>query len=238
MTARRSFISRLRSALPPSVANRLGVLLQLFSHAVRLVGAHLDIAGRALSDSDPQTLFLPTDPPPLRSVPIDRVGAATWAVEHVNDPLVVDPACTYFVSEALRIGGGLAPTSTWFPGIRRSRVRWWRPIANSRPYGCVGDFAVDLRKAGWVRARSLDTHDDVVHDVRLGDVFLYNWDGFGRFQHMAIVSRIDDGVPFVTQQSPSQRNRQWNRKADGTWIHTAVLLGFITADETEVPDTP
>lgn len=160
---------------------------------------------------------------------LDRSGAAAWALANVDEPGTIESNCAYFVSEALRVGGRLAETTGWRPGTTSSRVRRWHRIARHPAYGCVGDFVIEMQRVGYARLIGTDTMLASPPGAEIGDVIVYNWDGRGRYQHLALVTEFDDGLMRVTQQTPSQRNRPWNRYGDGRWIETASLLRFAAS---------
>lgn len=166
---------------------------------------------------------------------LDRGGAAAWALAHLDEPGAIESNCAYFVSEALRLGGGLAETSGWRPGVASSRVRRWHRIAQHPAYGCVGDFVIEMQRVGYARLIGTDTMLPSPPGAQIGDVIVYNWDGRGRYQHLALVTEFNDGLMRVTQQTPSQRNRPWNRYGDGRWIETASLLRFAASPADSSP---
>lgn len=166
----------------------------------------------------------------------DRLGAASWALAHLEDAESIVPNCAYYVSESLRLGGGLAESPRWRPGVRSRRVRRSDKIAANPAYGCVGDFVIEMQRTGRARLLGVDTMNDVLASAQLGDVIVYNWDGRGKYQHVAIVTQLTETATYVSQQTPTQRNRPWNRYGDGRWISSASLLRFATAATTETPE--
>ena len=212
----------------------LGSYLQVAGYAASLIGTRLEMLGKRAA---PQS-FLQTDGhdwtgPLGEPVALDRDGAASWAMNHLNDPESIVPNCAYFVSDSLRLGGGLTETEEWRPGVRAGRVRRSRRIALHPPYGCVGDFVIAMQRSGRARLFGVDTLNNVLDGARLGDVIVYNWDGRGKYQHVAIVTQVTDTATYVSQQTPTQLNRQWNRYGNGRWIASASLLRFATADSPE-----
>lgn len=229
-----------RSRLRPhraQVRTSLGAALQVLSFGLRTLATHVERAGRSLVTS--------TEPTPVDyswteadriAVELDRPGAATWAMDNVDMAAAVRSNCAYFVSEALRVGGGLATTPRWRPGTTHGHLRRWHRIAEYPAYGCVGDFVIEMQRTGNGRLIGVDTMDPRPALAELGDVIVYNWDGRGRYQHLAVVTAFVDGVMRVTQQTPSQLNRPWNRYGDGRWIATASLLRFATSPTQPQPN--
>lgn len=211
---------------------------EVAGYGLRLVAAKADQVARRLEP--PRSAALPKHDWPSgapSAVALDRAGTAAWALTHVDDEPSVHSNCAYFVSDALRLGGGLAPTPLWIPGTSPARVHRSRRISSNPAYGCVGDFVLEMQRAGYARLIGVDSMLPSVADAQLGDVIVYNWDGRGHFQHLAVVTAFEDGVMRVTQQTPSQRNRPWNRFGNGGWISSALWLQFATARPPQIiPD--
>lgn len=207
-----------------------GVALQVISFAFSAAATRLERTGRSLvSSAEPVPDDNSWTGAERIAVQLDRPGAARWAMDHVNMPADVRSNCAYFVSEALRVGGGLAETARWRPGTARGHVRWWHRIALHPAYGCVTDFVIEMQRVGNGRLIGVDTMEPRPPLAELGDIVVYNWDGRGGYQHLAVVTAFIDGLMHVTQQTPSQLNRPWNRYGDGRWIATASLMRFATS---------
>ena len=236
----KALVSGLHRAVPASrVRNFLGSYLEVVGYSFGLVGAHLDIlakrvATRPRADSEFHDWTTPTTEP----VHYDREGAADWAVAHLRDPESIVPNCAYFVSDALRIGGTLPESERWRPGVRPGRIRRSHRIAEHPAYGCVGDLVIELQRSGRARLLGVDTMSDLLVGAARGDLIVYNWDGRGRFQHVAIVTAVTETATLVSQQTPTQYNRPWNRYGSGEWIRSAMLLRFATAGTPEVCAVP
>lgn len=215
----------------------LGAYFQVAGFGLGILATRLDRRGKLLVDDGgprPQghDWKLPLESP----VRLNREGAAAWALAHLDDPESIVPNCAYFVSDSLRLGGELPETRDWQPGVRRGRVRRSHPIARHPAYGCVGDFVIDMQRSGRARLIGVDTFNDVLDGAQLGDVIVYNWDGRGKYQHVAIVTKLTAAATLVSQQTPTQRNRAWNRYGNGGWINTAALLRFATPGTPEAPN--
>ena len=221
---------------PRAIRATLGSYLQVAGFAFGLVASHLDKRGKLLL-SDPTIQPASHDWTSHRTPPVqlNRSGAAAWALAHLNDPESIVPNCAYFVSDSLRIGGELPVSVAWRPGVRPGRVRRSRRIASHAAYGCVGDFVIEMQRSGRARLVGVDTMNDLLVNAQLGDVIVYNWDGRGKYQHVAIITEVTPTTTLVSQQTPTQRNRPWNRYGNGKWIGTASLLRFATPGTPEVP---
>lgn len=225
--------NRVRRLLDTPLAERArrtaSTYAEVAGYGLRLVAAKADQLAHRLEPPRSSALpkhDWPSGEPP--TVALDRAGAATWALTHVDDEPSVHSNCAYFVSDALRLGGGLATTPLWAPGTSSGRVHRSRRICTNPAYGCVGDFVLEMQRVGYARLIGVDSLLPSVAEARLGDVIVYNWDGRGHFQHLAVVTAFEDGVMQVTQQTPSQRNRPWNRFGNGGWISSALWLRFAT----------
>jgi cell wall-associated NlpC family hydrolase len=209
-----------------------GSALQIAGYGAIDLGKELNRRGQRWSPvASPAPLNGPPEPNREALASYQRHHAADWALSHVDDPDEVHSDCCYFVSNALR-AGGLTTTQAWQPGITRSRVRRSRAIALYPAYGCVGDFVIELLRSGIAIAIGCDGRVDRLDAAEIGDVVIYNWDGRGTYQHAAIVTRQSETTTYVTQHTPAQRSRPWNRKGNGTWIDTGLLLHLRT-DEAE-----
>jgi cell wall-associated NlpC family hydrolase len=206
----------------------VGVPLQILGYGVVDLGKDITRRGQRWAPvATPDPLMAPPAANTSLLEHYDRRTAVEWALAHVDDPDDVHSDCCYFVSNALR-AGGLPTTAAWQPGITHSRVRRSRRIAQYPAYGCVGDFVIEMQRCGAAIAIGGDARCDRIDGAELGDVVIYNWDGRGTYQHAAIVTRQTDTTTYVTQHTPAQRSRPWNRKGNGTWIESGLLLHLRT----------
>jgi cell wall-associated NlpC family hydrolase len=213
--------------------HQAGNIMQIAGYGVIDLGKELNRRGQRWAPvASPDALVAPPQPNRESLVRYSRPLAVEWAQHHVDDSDEVHSDCCYFVSNALR-AGGLPTTTTWQPGVTRSRVRRSRKIAAYPAYGCVGDFVIELLSSGVAIAIGCDARVDRIDAAEIGDVVIYNWDGRGTYQHAAIVTRQSDTTTYVTQHTPAQRSRPWNRKGNGTWIETALLLHLRTDEVIE-----
>lgn len=159
----------------------------------------------------------------------DRRAAAAYALRYWNDP---NPAfanmdqigaggdCTNFTSQALLAAGfSMDYRQTGY------YTEWW--------YRRIGREAYDARADDWWSCtwalpenqfhyleRNYGTVYDVkqnrgaVRNLELGDIFYYDWNGDGRFDHSSIITGFDRfGRPLVTYRTLRPRmpvrNRHW-----------------------------
>lgn len=217
----------------------VGSYLEVAGYGFGKVAARLDALGRRVARSTaPSSGFHDWTTPIREPIHYNRESAADWALEHLNDPISIQPNCAYFVSDALRIGGDLPESERWRPGVRPGRIRRSHRIAECPAYGCVGDLVIELQRSGRARLIGVDTKNDLLAEAARGDLIVYNWDGRGRFQHVAIVTSVTETATLVSQQTPTQCNRPWNRFGDGEWIRSGMLLRFATAGSPDVHATP
>lgn len=135
-----------------------------------------------------------------------------WARAHFQDPWPLQPACTNFVSRALRNGFGMRFRTTpawlgWQFQLARYRDNhyWW--YLASPP---------TLHTFSWAAATNLNEflsmHNIVSQpyfaSARPGDVVFFDKMRDGRqWDHAAVITKMLHGVPFVTEQQDNHRDR-------------------------------
>ena len=159
----------------------------------------------------------------------DRQAAAEYALRYWDDP---NPAfanmdqrgaggdCTNFTSQAL-LAAGFAMDyretgyykEWWYRRIGReaydaNQDDWWSCTWSlpenqfhylGRNYGAIYD---------------VKRNRDAIRNLELGDIFYYDWDGDGRFNHSSIVTGFDRfGRPLITYRTlrprTPVRNQHW-----------------------------
>lgn len=168
---------------------------------------------------------------PSANLEYSRSTAVNYALAHATDVpenwgLV--PGCTWFVSHALW-AGGMPQDESW---------------NSTDPNGPLGGL-MDGSDAAWaaqnlrdhlvankdVAEFSLDLAANAVPQAELGDVIAYDWEGDGRFDHLALVTGIDSGhYPLVSEwgtgewwdrNAVSYQSRGWTwSEKSGTWLQT------------------
>jgi len=178
----------------------------------------------------------------------DRRAAAEYALRHVFDP---NPAyanmdamgaggdCTNFTSQALFAGG--FPMDYRGPGYY---TEWWYRRVGREPFDASLD---DWWSCTWALpenqfhylSRNHGTAYDVkrdpgaVRNLALGDIFYYDWDGDGRFNHSSIVTGFDRfGRPLVSYRTLRPRspvsNSHWELRFRG---EAARIFAVHLADD-------
>ncbi|MCL6548067.1 MAG: amidase domain-containing protein [Alicyclobacillus sp.] len=133
-----------------------------------------------------------------------RFAELWWSAGH---PAFVrlQPDSANFVSQCLMAGnlpmtGGQDPQSGW----------WYRFGDGSRPAGCSQSWGTPhrlfLHLVHWVGAEVLVSS----RNLKIGDLVFYDWDGSGRFQHVAMVVDFDGkGDPVVNARSNPSLHRHY-----------------------------
>jgi hypothetical protein len=179
-------------------------------------------------------------PPPAPPAPpaqkFKRADAASWASKHLNDAYKFNNDCTWFVSNALW-AGGLPKTSGWtsksynvfdqasgkmYPGPSKAAAAadYFKNAILTASYGNIKELSWDTASA---------------NSAQVGDVIAYDWNGGadGAVDHVSIVTKVSNGVVYVTQHSPRRLDRQWNwdpsknkridKTADGTGARVYLI---------------
>jgi cell wall-associated NlpC family hydrolase len=137
-----------------------------------------------------------------------KKSAVAWALANVNGTYnAFSDDCTDFVSRALAQGG--YPYS-YIPSVINSNstndhywyyftYRYGRHYSHS--WSVAHDLAVHFvdRKAQRILSPK---------NAQAGDVIFANWNGtnFSGISHVGIITKMSNGVPQITQHSPSQKN--------------------------------
>jgi hypothetical protein len=163
-------------------------------------------------------------PAPVQPRTYDGRKAATWAVDRSGIPETFkDGDCTFFVSQALWVGG-LAQTPEWTSystdwGRVASKFRYPGPTRTAAGADIFKNYFVS---SGLGTIREIAWSDNTAGGAQLGDIIAYDWDNGadGRIDHLAIVTAFNDqGYPSVTQHTPTQVHRYWSWSLNGNnWI--------------------
>lgn len=138
--------------------------------------------------------------------------------------------CTNYVSQCIFAGGapmnytGRRESGWWYKGMANGQELWsysWA-VANA-----LQAYLSPSRTYG-LRAQLVDSP----HQLMLGDVICYDWDGNGRFQHNTIVVAFTpDGMPLVNANTVSSRHRYWDYRDSYAWTERTRYKFFHIADE-------
>ena len=162
----------------------------------------------------------------------DRAGAAQWAVDNDSTFPHRYPTddCTWFVTHALWLGGGLPKTSSWTDS---SHTPWlladkWDAFSLSggptKASALADALKNELLNHGYatISSQPLDMSNPVVARAQVGDLIAYDWDpkgtADGAIDHMMLITSIINGAPLVTGQSNDVVNQRWQ------YDHTGALI--------------
>jgi Putative amidase domain len=182
------------------------------SAAVTAAGAFTDAASAATTSPGahtPPVAAARTSGTRASAAPADsRGGAVAWALASVNGACnAFSDDGTDFVSRALAQDG--YPFSCTPPVIRTGRINdhhWYYFTEEfGRPYSHSWNVAPDLY------VRLADTKAQRItnpKNAQPGDVIFAHWKGTSSagISHVGIITRMSDGIPLITQHSPSQKN--------------------------------
>lgn len=170
--------------------------------------------------------------PPQRTFRYDRARARRYAETWWNgtNPRYehFEADCTNFVSQCLFAGGapmnytGKRESGWWYQGRDGSRELWSYSWAVAHALHTL--LSTSKRGLGAERV-------NLPHQLSIGDVICYDWDGNGRFQHNAIVTDFDaDGMPLVNAHTANSRMRYWDYKDSYAWTPDTIYHFFHITD--------
>lgn len=111
--------------------------------------------------------------------------------------------CTNFISQCLYAGG--APMR----GFSDRAQGWWM-IGTPERWSYSWSVSHSLRwyletsKKGLIATRVYS-----IDKLEIGDVIFYDFQGDGRIDHSTIVTRIDNGIPYVNAHTMNSKNRHY-----------------------------
>lgn len=158
--------------------------------------------------------------------------AAVYARTHALDTPTYGADCTYFVSQALYVGG-LDETARWNfhstdpnnrGGNRHLDTDSW-PTATATVADRLKNYLVNEIKIATIH--ELDWRVNEVPRAELGDIVAYDWNhgADGIIDHLSMVtgfSETNTQYPLVSQHTPEQRDRGWTwSETSETWIEHA-----------------
>jgi cell wall-associated NlpC family hydrolase len=135
-------------------------------------------------------------------------GAVAWAVANVNGTNNgFNDDCADFVSRALQAGGYPFSyvSSVVVTNSRNDRYWYYFTYKYGRHYSFSWSVAHDLA------VHLVDMKSKLIANpkgAQPGDVIFANWDGsnFSGISHVGIITKMSNGVPLITQHTPSQKN--------------------------------
>jgi hypothetical protein len=200
-----------------------------------------DLLSSTDSDSKPLTASVPYLNRELltpyagayRGGPYNRLRAVQYADAYWDKPnakfLEFEVNCTNYISQCLFAGGapmnytGKRESGWWYKGREGSRELW------SYSWAVAHSLEHQLRTA---RAGLRGQLVESPHELELGDVIIYDWDGDRRFQHSTIVTGFDAaGMPLVNANTASSRHRYWDYRDSYAWTPSTVYRFFHITDQ-------
>jgi hypothetical protein len=168
-----------------------------------------------------------------RGIMYDRNRARDYAERWWNDNnpnyIAFDVDCTSYVSQCLFAGGapmnytGKRVSGWWYQGRINQQEAWsfsWS-VSNAL------QLLLSNSKFG-LRAEVVQQ----AHQLTIGDVICYDWDGNNRYQHSTIVTSIDpSGMPLVNAHTANSRARYWDYKDSYAWSNQTRYRFFHIADQ-------
>jgi hypothetical protein len=142
------------------------------------------------------------------------MAAAAWARANYNKHVRGEPSdpCTYFVSRALREGGGMPTSPEWFPS---SKNRAWNLVQAFKD-----NFTKSYRYARLIQidpgnpASSGVALSDAGSMANTGDLIYYQWNGVDSIAnvHFSMITGWNGKVALVTEQTTGHVaiDRPWN----------------------------
>jgi hypothetical protein len=154
------------------------------------------------------------------ALPYDRFQAVQYAALWWNgyNPLfrAFRDDCTNFVSQCLYAGGWPMEFSD-----RRDKGWWYRGPNEEWSFS----WAVAHSLRWYLETSGRAERRERAHDLDLGDVISYDWDGNGVWQHHATVVGFDrEGEPLVAAHSLPSWGRAWPYRDSPGWTPRTQYL--------------
>lgn len=129
--------------------------------------------------------------------------ANTWWDRHNPQFPAFQDDCTNFISQCLYAGG--APMR----GMPNRSQGWWM-IGLPERWSYSWSVAHSLRWYLETATKGLmATRVSSISELQLGDVIFYDFTGDGRIDHSTIVTRIEEGIPYVNAHTMNSKNRHY-----------------------------
>ncbi|KJL24877.1 putative amidase domain protein [Microbacterium azadirachtae] len=177
-----------------------------------------------------------TAQPPRNAVPsqrYNRTAAVDWAKAHWNDSPRYDEDCTWFISQALWVGGvpkdNRWTDSSWDWSNLTSK---WTIPGPTKPATLADNFKSYMRDSGKATVRELKWNENQMPDAQIGDIIGYDWGHLrgkdlikgadGILDHLMIITSIDNQYPNVTGHTANTQSSGWTwSKGAGDWWEKA-----------------
>lgn len=185
--------------------------------------------------------------------PFNPQAAASWAINHAQDPEPFPAGCTYFVTQAL-FAAGIPQNPNWTLEGSHGTVQT-RPGTASAT-AVVPFIQTLLTTFPASTLRSLSMTENNLPDARLGDLIAYDWDGDGVYDHLAIITGFatdNDQYPVVSEwgiyggffSTDEERATQYVQRGwtysqkNGHWLQSASpnMAAALIHIDTTIPST-
>ena len=171
---------------------------------------------------------VPSPPPVITDGSVhkfDRDDAVAWALKDATAPQDFSAPCTWFVSRALW-AGGIPRSHAWTDEGSHGFLQPRPGTASATAVEPLLDYLHETYPAS--KLTHLDPAINSVPKAELGDIFAYDWEGDGTWDHLALVTDIKPGQhPDVSEWGTadwpavsvdySQRGWTYSKKSD-QWL--------------------
>ena len=151
--------------------------------------------------------------------------ANTWWDRHNPQFPAFQDDCTNFISQCLYAGG--APMR----GMPNRSQGWWM-VGLPERWSYSWSVAPSLR---WYLETStkglMATRVYSISELELGDVIFYDFTGDGRIDHSTIVTRIEEGIPYVNAHTMNSKDRHYAYETSSAYTAQMQYYFFHIHDE-------
>ena len=151
--------------------------------------------------------------------------ANTWWDRHNPQFPAFQDDCTNFISQCLYAGG--APMR----GMPNRSQGWWM-VGLPERWSYSWSVAHSLR---WYLETStkglMATRVSSAWELELGDVIFYDFTGDGRIDHSTIVTRIEEGIPYVNAHTMNSKDRHYAYETSSAYTEQMQYYFFHIQDE-------
>lgn len=149
-----------------------------------------------------------------------------WADNNPQFPVFQDD-CTNFISQCLLAGG--APMR----GMPNREQGWWMIGLHER-WSYSWSVSHSLRWYLETSQRGLKgTRVFSAAELALGDVIFYDFEGNGRVDHSTIVTRIENGTPYVNAHTMNSADRHYRYENSTAYTPQIQYYYYKIADKFE-----
>lgn len=140
--------------------------------------------------------------------------AERWWNEPNPDYRYFEVDCTNYVSQCLYAGG----VQMNYTG-KKDKGWWYRGGSQNAEWSYSWSVSHSLfHYLASSRSTIKATMVPSVHQLTIGDVIIYDWDGDSTFQHSTIVTASDaHGSPLINAHTVNSRMRPWHYRDSPAW---------------------